>query len=288
MKSNLALFLLVLGACLTCVACDDGASSTNPSLATRRADEQRLAEVCSSFAGCFVLNAEFGDAKGFEACARLVEDASTVGALDQVSDCVAAAADCDAVGRCLNSGEPTAPCDAMTFVRGCDGTRTTECRNGVEVGRDCALDGLACVVDATGWPGCGEVGACGESRCDGNVAFACRNDAVVATDCGDGVCVLDSESMGYAVCAPAGAPCTQKLTSCDGDTAVSCVFGRTRSEVCEPGRCNESDGAFCLPGTECTESRCEGMVAVGCVNGVEHRVDCAAMGREGCESARCY
>jgi len=151
--------------------------------------------------------------------------------------------------------------------------------------RTCALRG----ADALACSGRGKSGAAGFCDVDGR-AITCFHEQMVAVrDCGRGgeQCVI---SGGEAKCTLGPCPGTIK----DGDKA-QCSASGTHRLTCDKGKLLSTDcavfGLKCATGADgaaacatsgptCTGTtkRCEGTTAVGCFNGHEVRVDCAAAG----------
>lgn len=236
------------------------------------------AEACARITGCLDVQG------GFDTCLSILRGVRGTPSPDpaETSACVMDAADCDAVGRCINAGEPAATCDAAAEDPGCDGDVARRCY-GVYVGEDCGAVGTGCVQDRIGQLWCGPGDMCDSgASCEGDVALQCINGVMVRTDCAPGSC-----ADGY--CTGEGEECDGPVFRCDGNVAVTCLNGRIHREECVV--CSESDGAFCATGEACERSTCDGSQLLGCVDGAVHRTDCEAIGFSGCEQtetgARC-
>jgi hypothetical protein len=236
-----------------------------------------------------------------EACARLSgcePFASNRGACDAArgtfgygttpAECAIAAADCDAAVACFGDGAAPVDCPTLAEPR-CDGDVLYECDASLQLehARDCAAEGLRCLVNGAGVAMCGLDG-CTESSCDGASRMNCFFNVLTPWHCSSGRCALED---GFAMCAGEGEPCDDRsLARCEGDVAVRCRGGFIERTACRPGMCRTTDGAFCASDDACAP-RCEGTEIVRCVGADTVRYDCAAWGFDGCEAsdgvARC-
>ncbi|MEZ4438977.1 MAG: hypothetical protein R3B72_07800 [Polyangiaceae bacterium] len=121
--------------------------------------------------------------------------------------------------------------------------------------------------------------------CIGDAYEVCDDQLHVTVDC----TVFDQHCVGNAGCSvsPSGAACdvTSFPGSCEGDVVVSCEEGvEIRQDCADHGLTCQTgtDGyAFCTgTGAACTgdgNTTCDGTSLVQCLNGGEHRIDCAAL-----------
>lgn len=245
-------------------------------------EERLAAEACARITGCF--DVSDGSQSGFDTCLGILTGSRGTPQPDveETNACVMGAADCDAVGLCINAGEPAATCDPATTDRTCDGDVARRCY-GVFIGEDCGAEGTGCVTDDIGQLGCGPGDPCdGIGTCEGDIALVCRNGVTIREDCSPGTC-----NEGF--CTGGGEECDEPVFRCDGNVAVTCRNGRIQRQECVV--CSEADGAFCATDDECERSTCDGTVLLGCVDGRIHQSDCAALGFTACEQtetgARC-
>jgi len=262
-----------------------GCSSSTP--AVELVTDLELA--CARLSGCtnFELDTFRGRVAGYDACTMgLGVDGLSSGSV-AVGACVAAAADCDAALRCAHA-DPGAAC-ADTGPN-CDGDVIRDCFAGLAIARDCGAEGLTCIDNGNLM--CGSEASCTESRCDGDRLFTCveAEGHEVARDCGPGLCHVDAET-GWGSCLPSRETCERGSDFCDGDVAVHCADGYVRRTVCGPGRCSETDGAFCTTPEGCV-SACDGASLLACVSGRRREaIDCTQWGSSGCvddgSGARC-
>jgi hypothetical protein len=247
----------------------------------RKEEVGKLALACTRVASC---SSELGSTSAsVDGCATtLTVWSHTFSSADAIVSCVNAAADCQAVGRCVNAGAEGEVCDA-TYQRRCDGSVVRQCSSGLVMGYDCTDMGMDCVEDTVSQLWCGLTDACPEnSYCEGNGYVSCVNGVSVFTDCGEGSCVPSPYNPDNAACAGEGEACDGPVYECEGDTAVTCINGRIHREPCMPGLCTTMDGAFCKTGEECTESSCEGSTLIACISGTRFVIDCTELGFSTC------
>jgi hypothetical protein len=163
--------------------------------------------------------------------------------------CIADAADCAAVRACVAATpEQQALCDASGGDPVCDGQVLVTCEGMDDQDtqvfvEDCGAAGLVC-----GYESCVDAlcdGHAGEISCDGDRLVECHDEggvsAIMTLDC-------SSEAWGGSTCG-----------SVDGSATVDCV----------------GTGATC--DEYLSQDRCEGSVAVRCINGKESSFDCASL-----------
>jgi hypothetical protein len=151
--------------------------------------------------------------------------------------------------------------------------------------RDCALHGAS----ADSCKGRGRQGVAGFCDVEGR-ALTCWHDEVLAVrDCTRGAeqcVVVDGEATcTLGQCLAAASEGERPRCSASGTHLLHCEKGKLMSLDCTPFglRCSTTgDGAAgcSTSGPQCSGAtkRCEGNVAVGCLNGHEVRVECAAAG----------
>lgn len=139
---------------ITVGACGD-VTSTHPT-----------AVACARLSACLELSAVDGSGVtlgGYDVCRYGLQ-----GALYEnrvlIEACVREATDCVTVRACIGAGETCVPGPGPGS---CEGSVARECFAGVTSSRDCALEGLDCLLGE-----CVELGSC-DSRCDGDRAFSC-------------------------------------------------------------------------------------------------------------------
>lgn len=158
----------------------------------------------------------------------------------------------------------------------------------------CATDAASC-EEAAACFGAGSTPEPCESdragRCEGDVLHRCdlARELELARDCTvDGLRCLVND-FGDASCAFPES-CTEGR--CEGDTPLHCYGGvLVPQEPCPPGRCVPQEG-FPTCGGEgevCEEPlfRCDGDVAVSCMNGFLHREQCRPGACRTDDGARC-
>jgi hypothetical protein len=138
-------------------------------------------------------------------------------------------------------------------------------------------------------------------RCEGNQAVSCDtlSGQTVTYNCAEAglTCTVISGAASEAKCS-AGSCTTESGRTCEGTRLLSCSRGVTQVVECAArGRvCGKSmDGVFDCVGSgseTCTSGalkrRCEGAVAVSCVNGQVSREDCSQRALDrGCRDGAC-
>ncbi len=235
--------------------------------------------ACARLSGCADLDVETfrGTVAGYDACTMGLGADGLSSARVTLGACVVAAADCGAALRCAHVDSAATCADSGPS---CAGDVLESCFAGVAVARDCSGEGLTCIDN--GNFACGSETSCTESRCDGDRLFTCveAEGREVVQDCGPGLCHVDAET-GWGRCLPSLEACERGSDFCDGDVAVHCADGYTDRTVCGPGRCSETDGAFCMsPGCVST---CDGTSLLACVSGGRREaIDCTQWGSSGC------
>jgi len=248
----------------------------------RKEEVAQLARACSRVASCATsLGSDLPDVR---ACATtLTVWSATFSSADDIAGCVNGAADCAAVGRCVNAGAGAEICDAAAYQRRCEGPVIRQCTSGLVMGYDCSEMGMTCVEDTVGQLWCGRQAECPEnSTCEGTGYLSCVNGVPVLTDCGEGSCVPSPYNPDDAACAGEGKECDGPVFECEGDTAVTCINGRIHREPCMPGLCTTVDGAFCKEGEECNASECDGITLIACISGTRFVIDCTELGFSAC------
>jgi hypothetical protein len=235
------------------------------------------------------------------------------------ADClVNAKCGCGALAACL--GFVTSRIDAGCPT-GCEGNVFSMCgtsndTQGLRISIDCSTAGLTCdplgmcqevpttACDPTTFvPSCGDDGRsqiC-RSKGAGDALFKGPVCETLGLLCSDGVCV------GQGAACTGGYPGAEgqtylEGTACSGTSLVACVGGRTQTFDCTriaPGfSCQSVSGTyFCGLASECvpgnlppgrsgTPNSCDGTQVVLCNAGRIDRVDCRALGFEGCEVDR--
>jgi len=113
-------------------------------------------------------------------------------------------------------------------------------------------------------------------RCDGTVRRACVGGVWVGVDCAPLGLECIQDSVGQLWCGTSD-PCAD--SECHGDGVVSCVNKVMAYRSCGGGACVDSGGTKVCQGegADCQtgDFRCEGNTAVTCLNGKEHREECA-------------
>jgi len=245
--------------------------------------------ACARLSGCadFEVETFRGNIAGYDACTMGLGADGLSSGLGTLGACVVAATDCDAALRCAHVDSAAICADTRPT---CEGDVLESCFAGVAVARDCSAEGLSCLDN--GNLVCGAETSCTESRCDGDRLFTCveAEGHEVAQDCGPGLCHVDAET-GWGSCLPSRETCERGSDFCDGDVAVHCASGYVRRTVCGPGRCSETDGAFCMSPEPCV-STCDGTSLLACVRGGRREaIDCSQWGSSGCvddgSGARC-
>jgi hypothetical protein len=235
------------------------------------------------------------------------------------ADCLAnARCGCAAVAACL--GFVTSGIDAGCTT-GCVGDIFSMCGTAsdgqvVRTSIDCGTQGLVCdplaicqeaptvaCDPATFVPSCGSDGRseiC-RSKGAGNALFKGPICETLGLGCADGVCVGQGATCAGGYPGPEGQTYLQG-TGCSGTALLACVGGRTQTFDCTtiaPGfSCQSVSGTYfcgiaseCVPGnlplgTSVTPNTCDGAQVVLCNAGRIDRVDCLALGFEGCEVDR--
>jgi hypothetical protein len=152
--------------------------------------------------------------------------------------------------------------------------------------RDCALHGAR----ADACRGRGRQGVVGFCDVEGR-ALTCWHEEVLAVrDCtrgGEQCLVVDGEATCTLGQCPATASDGHPRCSASGTHLIRCEKGKVMSLDCTPFglKCSttgEGAAGCSTTGPQCSAAtkRCEGNVAVGCLNGHEVRVDCATAGLE--------
>jgi hypothetical protein len=184
---------------------------------------------------------------------------------DQIFGCLAEAkGDCDAAFECYGSHRAAGSCDT-TYQAKCDGEKALTCDTlaGKVFTFDCSHAGLTCKTRSPGSAGTFEAdctpGGCksGDPRqCDGDKLISCK---------GDGNLELVDCSVQGLTCAPS--PATAAL-ECTGETTEECDMPVMPPDPYTP--------------------KCEGSVALTCVNNRVHREDCAQRPyNKGCKDGAC-
>jgi hypothetical protein len=257
----------VVGACLG----DDGANRSAAHLWYGRSNARIWGRLglqaeclatagggCDAAATCLGWSLEPTDEECAASCTGSVFAYCAEGYRQQV-DCGALGLGCDPEAFCVD-GQAEA-CDRDTFVNTCDGTTPRICDDGaVHRGPDCAALGLGCAEGSC--IGLGTACTGGSRSYQGDVFY-------------DGI-------------------------ACDGATLVACVDGHEHRLDCAslaPGfACHGVDGvAFCGLAAECVpaapaegsgpDELCEGSTLVFCNAGRVERIDCVALGFQGCDLA---
>ncbi|NOY93400.1 MAG: hypothetical protein GXP55_19620 [Deltaproteobacteria bacterium] len=239
--------------------------------------ELERARACARLSGCepFASLSE-----PLFACAGILSSLVTDEAA--LTRCVLAAADCGAAVDCVGVGAPVASCSSAVRDR-CEGDVLYTCESTasrLSIGRDCAADGLRCVLTEFGDAFCGrpEPAPCADSRCEGDTLLWCVGGVFAERSCGAGTCTtLD----GISDCAGEGESCERLFARCEGDVAVTCRHGRKHRVQCGVGLCSESDGAFCRTDEACS-TRCDGDAIIQCVRAQPTRIPCSQWGYTQC------
>ena len=227
--------------------------------------------ACARLSGCADLSVELFDGEvlgGVNAC-RFSSSFAFYSA-PNAPECIVAAADCEGVVACLDRAEVGSCEPDETSTPSCDGDVQRSCASGAPVSRDCAAEGLRCQDGS-----CVRDETCEGSRCDGDTLSLCPVGGAVeiVRECPTGLCGVDDE--GFGRCRPSQIRCDRWY--CEGDVAVKCIDGFERRQLCLPGRCSESDGAFCMSDV-CVDA-CRGEVMEACTfSGRQVDVDCAEWG----------
>ncbi len=207
--------------------------------------------------GCPGLGACFGlsDQEPGDQCDTCVGNVGIVcGDVSSRWDCGKYGGTCNA-GRCIPAGGQV--CDEVSFRDSCDHEgRPLHCDDALQVGPSCASYGLACQQEQFN-------------------AFCVGTGEACAPD---DYSYFDVHYVGQ---------------SCNGARLKACVRGKLAELDCGlfgPNfSCQSSGGAFfCGLGAECDPEtfvkRCEGTSSVVCNAGKLMRVDCAALGFQGCSA----
>jgi hypothetical protein len=168
----------------------------------------------------------------------------------QLSCIAEAGLDCDRALDCVSTPAPT-PCPSPTWW--CDGDTLRRCdafRGDRVISEDCAAEGMRCVPVGSG-------ARCGLAVCDvGTIAADCLDNRVVSC-------------IGYTFSDGTSGGVVTPREDC-GDHDATCAIGPNGAECV-------GNGAPCTPFPG-GGLACDGDVLVGCENGYETRLDCAASG----------
>lgn len=200
--------------------------------------------------------------------------------------CLSSAEDCADYQECLTPDGPA--CDESR----CDGDVVVRCVDGRESRFDCTTREMDCVDTPSRGPACGVEGATcdpGELQCSGDIFLWCpldqqqipfgTNCSQLGFVCHNSICV-DSPVQS----------CTQ--STCNGSEVRYCLNGNRHTSDCglidEDYECVQPSAGDidCEPPEELVEceedpaqsDRCEGDVAVTCIDGKYQRVDCSKAG----------
>jgi len=277
---------------------------------------ERVLQMCRTVHACGYTTAQFGipsdlcTERAFNLIAHRLELDSPEQRVRyaRMADCATTSTTCDAYLRCVEfntpcSGSATPSCVGNVAVRcstpgGNHLPRVFDCTT---VGQTC-MNGV-CVLPA----GANECATPGGGRCDGNVRAWCRprvggGNGEVREPCPAGTVCLGGGTGGSSPgCMPAPATCAAEGARCDGDTAVLCLRDRDTGMMLEDRSDCASIGRRCMPdargiarcvprATGCTipapsaasGSRCDGAAISVCLEGVQTRIDCSAVGRGAC------
>lgn len=120
------------------------------------------------------------------------------------------------------------------------------------------------------------------SSCQGNVAVDCSNGIYTSCDKFGGQCTQVGGGAACRVLASCSQP--DNTTSCQGDTAYTCLSGEGFGVVCTNvgAKCQIQNGQavcqFAAPPCSGSVAPCDGQVAQACVNGQLQRYDCGSVG----------
>lgn len=211
---------------------------------------------------------------------------------------LAAGTDCDVLPTCLGFQ----PFDDPACTPRCEGDRAEICYQGRRLERDCAAEGVTCVV--SGGPIC-SAGSCDEiddpGVCDGTVVRQCSAGAGLFRDFDCALygwtCVAGDGEARCTDGGPTPPSCGGEGKRCDGADLVWCLGGFEVRQHCgdfvADGTCQDWGGVGCGASAACNPNAddsgtCSSATTLSmCAGGLAAEYDCVALGYTRCDDGRC-